>query len=291
MNCKNDTDKTWTVYAHTNLTNGKRYIGITSKSPEKRWKNGNGYKCGSFQNAIKKYGWDGFVHEILFTNLSEEEAKDMEIKLIAEYNTMDNRFGYNLTPGGDSCPISFHSEEVIKKSAESRTGRKHSDETKRKMSLAAMGNKRWLGKHHKEESKRKMSEIMKNYYANKEFTDEEREALSKRAKQAYIDHPDLRQRLSEARKKYCKEHSEAMEEFSKQKIEYYKNHPEVREKLAKPHEKPVDMLTKDMKFIKTFDSLTKAMNETGVDRSSIARTCKGKQHTAGGYVWAYHNHD
>ena len=48
------------------------------------------------------------------------------------------------------------------------------------------------------------------------------------------------------------------------------------------------MFDKDGTFIKTFESLTKAMNETGADRSSIARTCNGKQHTAGGYIWSYH---
>ena len=43
------------VYMHV-TPNNKRYIGITSTDPIKRWHYGNGYKQHSyFFNAIKKY--------------------------------------------------------------------------------------------------------------------------------------------------------------------------------------------------------------------------------------------
>lgn len=35
---------TWKVYKHTNLVNGKVYIGITSGNPQHRWNGGRGYK-------------------------------------------------------------------------------------------------------------------------------------------------------------------------------------------------------------------------------------------------------
>ena len=44
----------FSVYRHTNLINGKVYIGITSQIPEKRWgKNGKNYtESIKFNNAI-----------------------------------------------------------------------------------------------------------------------------------------------------------------------------------------------------------------------------------------------
>ena len=93
---------TYSVYCHTNKFNGKKYIGITRRKPELRWKKGSDYKHNPyFYNSILKYGWDGFEHEILFENLSEDEAKEKERELINEYNTNNRNFGYNLTGGGD----------------------------------------------------------------------------------------------------------------------------------------------------------------------------------------------
>lgn len=90
------------VYKHTNKINNKVYIGITSQKPEERWSNGNGYlRCTRFHNSIKKYGWSNFKHEILFSNLTKEEAFQKEKELILEYNSTDERFGYNLKEGGN----------------------------------------------------------------------------------------------------------------------------------------------------------------------------------------------
>ena len=74
----------YTVYQHKNKINGKVYIGITMQEPEKRWGvNGRNYKSSPhFYSAIQKYGWDNFEHNILFTNLTKEEAclKEQEKK-------------------------------------------------------------------------------------------------------------------------------------------------------------------------------------------------------------------
>jgi len=92
----------YSVYMHSTPSN-KRYVGITSNSPKYRWgKNGYGYKRHPhFFNAILKYGWENITHIILFVDLSEEDAKQLEINLIAKYKTNDRRFGYNGTTGGD----------------------------------------------------------------------------------------------------------------------------------------------------------------------------------------------
>lgn len=93
-------DKNWCVYIHTNKTNGKRYVGITGQEPERRWRNGEGYSTQPFYAAIKKYGWDGFEHEIVAQNLTCKQAENMEKELIAKYHSLIKDGGYNIRQFG-----------------------------------------------------------------------------------------------------------------------------------------------------------------------------------------------
>ena len=96
-------ERKWCVYVHTNKINGKKYIGQTSRKPEARWgNNGNGYKNKTphFYNAIEKWGWNNFDHKIVTSNLTHEEANQMEKDLIKLYNTTNRDYGYNHSKGG-----------------------------------------------------------------------------------------------------------------------------------------------------------------------------------------------
>lgn len=90
------------VYIHTNLINNKKYIGITCRKPAQRWlSDGSGYLGQpKFWNAIRKYGWKNFSHDIVATDLTEEEALKLESYYIEKFNTIDN--GYNVLNGGIS---------------------------------------------------------------------------------------------------------------------------------------------------------------------------------------------
>ena len=142
----------WTVYMHISPSN-KRYIGITSRTPEKRWgHNGNNYrKTGHhkyFVAAIDKYGWDNFKHEIILTDRSESEAKYAEKYLIAWYKTHDGC--YNLTDGGDGT-CGFSKKPWNK-------GIPCTDATKIKISKANSGKMGfWKGKTLSEETRNKIS--------------------------------------------------------------------------------------------------------------------------------------
>ncbi|MBP3801390.1 MAG: hypothetical protein J6I85_05165 [Clostridia bacterium] len=55
-----------------------------------------------FYSAIQKYGWNNFSHEILYTNLSLEEANYKEAELIQKYQTTNPQYGYNIEKGGNN---------------------------------------------------------------------------------------------------------------------------------------------------------------------------------------------
>lgn len=103
------------VYCHTNKMNNKKYIGITSqKRPQDRWRSdGSGYNGQIFGKAIKKYGWNNFHHEIIYKNLSFENACKKEKELIKFYNTTDKKYGYNISAGGDNVTLGLYNLESM----------------------------------------------------------------------------------------------------------------------------------------------------------------------------------
>lgn len=101
------------VYKHTSPS-GKCYIGIT-KDYELRCiqhKSSNN-ECVAFRNALEKYGWDNFTHEILEEKLTLQEANDKEKYYIGYYNSLSPS-GYNLTTGGDTFELSEETKEKMR---------------------------------------------------------------------------------------------------------------------------------------------------------------------------------
>ena len=141
------------VYKHTSPS-GKCYIGYTGTSPQKRWgssgknylrKDNKGkYVHLLFALAIKKYGWDNITHEILYTHLSCEQAKQIEIQLIAHYKALG--LSYNITDGGDGTSgVSFSDEERALRAIRARQinrGKHLSLETRQKISAKRKENSR-----------------------------------------------------------------------------------------------------------------------------------------------------
>lgn len=145
--------KKYLVYIHQNKINGKLYVGITGQNPKNRWGRGSTYKgCIHFYNAIKKYGWDGFDHIIVKSNLPEQCAKTLEKILIKIYDTTNPEKGYNLSEGGDGFAGYHHTEESKEKISNAQ----------KKMKLPQRfteGHTPWnKGLRHSEDAIKKMSE-------------------------------------------------------------------------------------------------------------------------------------
>ena len=96
-------ERRYIVYCHINLINGKKYFGLTKNDINKRYHSSHGYKgCPIFYNAIKKYGWDNFLHVIFANRLTRDEAERAERYYIDFFDTRNPEKGYNIQRGGKS---------------------------------------------------------------------------------------------------------------------------------------------------------------------------------------------
>lgn len=171
------------VYKHT-FPNNKIYIGITTKTnPKERWRGGSGYSNNDLMTkAIKKYGWENIKHEILYKNLTEEEAKQKEIELIAKYKSTNHQFGYNISTGGETSKGYKHTQEQIEKQKKNREPPIYTKELREKMSKK---NKEiWSNP----EYKQKMKEIFKNRKPKNHYkiSEQGKENIKKSRKVKYI---------------------------------------------------------------------------------------------------------
>lgn len=128
------------VYIHAS-PNGKKYVGITSKPPKRRWNGGYGYVQNKhFFAAILKYGWDNFSHEIVVDGVSKETACELEKALIKKFKSNDKQFGYNNSTGGEN-PNEGHVADEEEKAYRSLThkGIRMSEQGKKNISEAKKG--------------------------------------------------------------------------------------------------------------------------------------------------------
>lgn len=146
----------YTIYQVTNKINGKIYIGKHQTSNLEDGYLGSGRKI---VEAIKKYGKENFVKEILFIFHTESEMNAKEKELITE-DFVSRLDTYNIGIGGEGGP--------------QFKGRTHSEETKLKQSLASMGNTHakgkapWnKGKTQSQEHNNKIRESMKIYHTSR----------------------------------------------------------------------------------------------------------------------------
>lgn len=91
--------KTYKVYKYT-FPDGKVYIGMTSCKTLRQRFDGGYQHNNRIQDAIRKVGWNGFDKEILYDNLTQAEACELEKQTIREYDSTDPSKGYNISFGG-----------------------------------------------------------------------------------------------------------------------------------------------------------------------------------------------
>ena len=274
----------WCVYAHISPSN-KYYIGITSQKPNDRWRSGRGYKHNEyFTRAINKYGWDNFQHEIIASNLTEEEAKNFEKILISKLKSNNSKFGYNITAGGDgTVGVSHYGED------NPFYGKHHSEETKiimKENHYDAFGeNNPFYGKQHSEETKQKIREAngkpVCQFDMDMNLLNEYPSA--KYASQITDIYPSMILGCCNQLKGYKTAGGYVWvfkSDLPSIDFDEYKkrlNH----EKLPKS----VCQFSLDMNFIAEYESIGQASKMTGISAPNISNALSGKCQQTGGYIW------
>ena len=154
------------------------------------------------------------------------------------------------------------------------------DEVRREMSKVQSeemkGEKNpFYGKKHSEETKRKLSESKKGkicWNKGKKMSD------------------DARKNMSIAQKKYRQEHpNSTSSSFSKYWVGKTFSEEHKRKISEENKGKPVVQYTKDLKFVAEYASISDAELNLGVAHSHISACCLGKRKTSNGFVWKYKN--
>lgn len=244
-------EKTWKLYKYTCIPNGLIYFGITCKTLDERWANGNGYRSNShLDRCIKLYGEKNFIKEIILENLTFEEACNKEIEYIEKYNATDKNIGFNISRGG-TAPM---------------YGRKHSSESCKKFSETRKGEQNgFYGKHHTEKTK----EILREKNLGKKHSEEWKQEQSARAKE------------------WHKTHENPMKDNHRFAG---KNNPMYGIRGGE-HPASVAVCQYDLNgnYIQTFSSIVEANKALGIKHSHISDCCNGLRKKCKGYIWKYAN--
>lgn len=153
------------IYKITNLQNNKSYIGQTIRTIEARWKEHlhsaiSGTELHLYE-AIRLYGKDNFIIEVIDKASSQEELDTKEKYWIKWFDTLNPAKGYNNIEGGNSNPMfnekilqkhnnKMRSSEVRNKISNTmkklREEQGFSSETRAKISEKLKGNQHYKGK-------------------------------------------------------------------------------------------------------------------------------------------------
>lgn len=208
------------LYTITDTISNKIYIGQSIKEKE-RWRQ-HKYLARQenpiqyIHRAMKKYGINNFIYEVIATCLTQCDADETETQLIKQYDSRNKERGYNMAPGGNVAwqaglppemyPMfgKHHTEESKKKISESNLGKIMSNESRQKMS-ESMQQRLLIG--WKPASNDEISQKISKSHIGKIVSEETKEKIRK-YHTGLIHSEETKNKMSEAKigKKKSKEH-------------------------------------------------------------------------------------
>lgn len=147
------------IYKLQNKQSGKIYIGQTTRSLEKRLKEHFRHKKSPISKALRSKGIEGFRATIIDHAHSREELNEKEKFWISYYDCLVPN-GYNICTGGEGA-IGWHpTDEQRSKMRESHIGLAVGEKNPMYGKTGELNN--FYGKKHTDETRKRMSEHAKS---------------------------------------------------------------------------------------------------------------------------------
>lgn len=246
------------IYITTNNVNGKQYIGKRVYDSEGRWESylGSGILL---TRALNRYGRENFSRQIIDTAESEEDLREKERYWISFYNATESDSFYNIASGGDGGNVrAGYSAEQYAESERKRINAVSKACKKR------YGEKASLSKLSEESVKKIIIRLLNNEFPSdiaKDFGVSVSTIADIRHKKTWAHLTDGVVFIDIANRK----------------------------RVSKNTKRPVDVFTKDMVYVATYESARSAESALGVGYRLISQVCRGYKPSAHGYVFRFAN--
>lgn len=222
------------IYITINLISNKKYIGKHKGTDFDRYYKGSGI---NLQKAIKKYGYENFETKIIEKCYSDEELNEREIYWINYYNAVNDRSFYNIAEGGTggNTYAGKTEEEMIEIANKISEGLKGSNNGNKGQYIGEKNS--FFGKHHTEEAKERIRKKLKGRPKPEGHGEKVSKGLKGKVRS----------------KEHCENLSKALK--------------------GKPgtNNKKISIINIETNEIRTFESITAMINETGCCRKTIKR--------------------
>lgn len=270
----------WKIYKHI-FPNNKIYIGQTKQKLKDRFHNGEGYcKCPLVYKAIKKYGWENVITEIIEDNIPTLElANQKEQHYIQLYNAYNPEYGYNIAVGGGIVNRANY-EEIYNYWQQGYNIKEIAEKLEYDRNTVSKA----LDEYNVSKEERSLRKSFSISKAERKF---DRKLIYK----AWLECPDyslLKQKFN------C-----SIDVIRRALIEHNvsetirRNNGKEKQKTLNNscNRKKINQYDLDNNYLRSFNSIAEANLFLGKAKnaSNIVQVCKGKRKTAYGFKWSYAN--
>ena len=249
-------DKSMVVYLLTDTTNGKQYVGQTTKTLRERIKRHKHDKL-IVDRVFNAHGWENCKIEILEECETYDELNRLEQEWIAALDTL-NPNGYNFDKGGLGGHGHKLSEEAKRRISQKNTGKKRTEAERQKISAAVTENMK------NPELRRRLSEANKGKKLSKERC--ENQSKARRGKKHK---EETKTKIGASNKG-----SHHSEETRRKMSEEHTQHPGPRKVLC-------------VETGVVYDAIIDAARAYDIPQNCIVNVCRGRLMTAAKCHWIY----